>query len=95
MVYDKTVDFAKAGKRIKLARIERDWSQESLAERAGLTATYLSNVENAHSKASLATFVKIANALERGVDDLLSDSIRECGRELNSQLAKADRKSVV
>jgi transcriptional regulator with XRE-family HTH domain len=88
MVYDKAVDFAKAGKRIKLARIERDWSQEVLAERADISVTFLSNVENAHSKASLATFVKIANALERGVDDLLCDSIKECRYELNNHLAK-------
>jgi transcriptional regulator with XRE-family HTH domain len=89
MVYDKTVDFSKAGKRIKLARVERDWSQEVLAERADLSVTYLSNVENAHSKASLATFVKIANALGRGVDDLLCDSLKECRYEIDNHLAKA------
>jgi transcriptional regulator with XRE-family HTH domain len=92
MVHDNVVDYAKAGKRIKLARIERDWSQEVLAERANVSVTFLSNVENAHSKASLATFVKIANALEKGVDDLICDSIIECREELDKQLASLTKK---
>ena len=87
MVTDKVVDYAKAGKRIKVARIERDWSQEDLAEKSGMSVTFLSNVENAHSKASLATFVKIANSLEMGLDDLVCDSIRECRVSLDKQLA--------
>jgi len=87
MVADKVVDYAKAGKRIKLARIERDWSQEDLAAHADVSVTFLSNVENAHSKGSLATFVKIANALGKGVDDIICDSITVCRDELNSELS--------
>ena len=52
-----------------------------------MSATFLSNVENAHSKASLSTFVKIANSLDMGLDDLICDSIKECRLTLDKQLA--------
>jgi len=87
MVKDKDVDYCKAGKRIKLTRIEYKMSQENLAERAGISSTFLSNIENAHSKASLATFIKIANALDIGLDDIVCDSLKRNITGLNNQLA--------
>ena len=87
MVSDKVINYGHLGKRIKVARAVKGWSQVELADRADLSVTFLSNIENAHSKASLATFVKIANALEIGVDGLLCDSLKECNIQLNKQLA--------
>jgi len=86
MVHDKVVDYLRAGRRIKLARIEREWSQEDLAEKADVSTTFISNIENAHTKASLATFIKLANALELGLDDLVCDSIKQGHEALNNQL---------
>jgi len=87
MVKDKTVDYIALGKRVKIARIEQDLSQEALAEKAGLSIQFLSNIENAKSKASLATFVKIANALNLTIDDLLCDSLKKSRVAFEKQIA--------
>lgn len=75
MINNGVVDYVGAGKRIKIARIKRDMSQEMLASKADMSIQYLSHVENARSKASLSTFVKIANALDLSLDELMCDSL--------------------
>ena len=87
MVQDNVVDYAKVGKRVKFARIKRDMSQEELAERANVSTTFISNIENAHTKASLNTFVKLANVFDVGLDDLVCDSIKQGHTPLSNQLA--------
>ena len=87
MIQHKTVDFASIGKRIKERRNKRDITQETLAIKAGISVQFLSNIENAHAKASLATIVKIANALESGVDALLCDNLSDCRPIFEGQLA--------
>ena len=80
VVADNVLDFKAIGKRVKILRIQKDISQEKLAEDSDISVTYLSNIENAHSKASLATFVKLANALRVGVDSFLCDSVKATAR---------------
>ena len=40
------LDYKAIGKRIKIARIKADLTQERLAERIGISPTHLSNIEN-------------------------------------------------
>ena len=80
MVIDNVLDFKAIGKRVKILRIQKDISQEKLAEAGDISVTYLSNIENAHSKASLSTFVKLANALNVGVDAFLCDNLTASAR---------------
>lgn len=87
MIQHKTVDYAAIGKRIKEARAKQDLTQQALAKKSGITVQFLSNVENANAKASLSTIVKIANALETGVDALLCDNLSECRPIFEGQLA--------
>jgi transcriptional regulator with XRE-family HTH domain len=87
MVEHKTVDYVAIGKRIRESRTKQDITQQSLAKKAGITVQFLSNVENANAKASLATIVKIANALETGVDALLCDNLTYCRPVFEGQLA--------
>ena len=87
MIQHKTVDYASIGKRIKEVRNKQSITQEALAKKAGISVQFLSNVENAHAKASLATIVKIANALESGVDVLLCDNLSDCRPVFERQLA--------
>ena len=47
------LDYKEIGKRVKIARIRADLTQEALAEKAGLSITHMSNIENGHSKLSL------------------------------------------
>ena len=69
------LDYKEIGKRVKIARIRADLTQEALAEKAGLSITHMSNIENGHSKLSLPMAVALANVLSVSVDEFLCDSV--------------------
>lgn len=69
------LDYKAIGKRIKIARIEADMTQEHLAEAVELSPTHLSNIETGTTRVSLNAIVSLANALSVTVDDLLCDSV--------------------
>lgn len=69
------LDYKAIGKRIKIARIKVDLTQEKLAEMIELSPTHLSNIETGTTRVSLSTIVSLANALSVSVDDLLCDSV--------------------
>lgn len=71
------LDYKAIGKRIKIARIKADLTQERLAENVGVSATYMSNIETGTTRVSLTTLVTIANALSVTVDDLLCDNVKK------------------
>lgn len=59
---EKLVDYVMAGKRVRRARVEKGMAQEELANIAGVSVPYLSHIENARSKASLTTFVRLVKS---------------------------------
>lgn len=59
------------GERIRLARTSIGLSQEALAERAGLHRTYVSSVERGERNPTLATLLKLGEALGVDLGDLL------------------------
>lgn len=69
------LDYKAIGKRIKIARIRADLTQEKLAERVNLSTSHMSNIETGTTKVSLSAIVDIVNALSVSVDDLLCDNI--------------------
>ena len=69
------LDYKAIGKRIKIARIKADLTQERLAERINISPTHLSNIETGTTRVSVSTMISIANALSVTSDDLLCDSI--------------------
>lgn len=69
------LDYRAIGKRIKIARIKADLTQEALAEKASLSTTHMSNIETGNSKLSLPTIVSLANALSVSVDEFLCDNV--------------------
>lgn len=69
------LDYKAIGKRIKIARIKADLTQEKLSETVGISPTHLSNIETGTTRVSLNTIVSIANALKITSDDLLCDSV--------------------
>ena len=61
------------GTRIKAGRVAAGLTQERLAEKVGISSTYLSAIECNVKDPKLATFIKIANAVGASADDLLAD----------------------
>ncbi len=60
------------GKRIKALRRQRRWTQEHLAERTGLTAKFISEVETGKTNPSLRTLESISGALKVGLPALFA-----------------------
>jgi len=54
----------KVGKKIRELRLRKKYSQEKLAELAGLHFTYVSSIERGERNVSVENIVKIARALE-------------------------------
>ena len=71
------IDYISLGSRIKEARKNQGLTQEQLAERADLSTTHISNIENAKKIPSLQAIVDIANALSVTTDSLLRDNIEQ------------------
>jgi transcriptional regulator with XRE-family HTH domain len=69
------LDYKAIGKRIKIARIKADLTQEQLAERVGISPTHLSNIETGTTRVSLTTMIGLANALKVTADDVLCDNV--------------------
>ena len=65
------LDYKAIGKRIKIARIKKNLTQETVADRIGVTPQHVSNIETGNTSVSLTTLVAIANTLTVSVDELL------------------------
>ena len=68
------VDCKFLGQNIRKYRIEASLSQDELAETCGCCGSFIGKIENGRSLPSLDMIVKIANALNVTVDQLLLDS---------------------
>lgn len=67
----------KFGERVRHHRKMLDWSQEDLANEAGLDRTYIGSVERGERNISLINIVKIAQALGYHHVELLDFSIED------------------
>jgi transcriptional regulator with XRE-family HTH domain len=69
------------GQSLRRFRTERGWSQERLAEVAGITLNYVGNLERGEQGPSLHVLVRLARALEMDlsapVRDFRHDVIRK------------------
>lgn len=61
------------GRKVRLERLRLGYSQEKLADKAGLHRTYIGMVERAEKNITLNNIEKIANALEMELEELFSD----------------------
>ena len=58
--------------RLKELRKERDWTQQKLAEKAGLSFNAVTKIEQgAAEHPTLKTLLKLANAFDIGIDELI------------------------
>lgn len=73
------------GKYIRKYRNTKKLRQEDLAEKTGLSVTYIGMVERGEKVPSLETFISIANALGVSADMLLADEINN-GYEIKNSI---------
>ncbi len=66
------MDREAVGRNIKLARIKKNMTQEQLAERADISASYVSAIERGKQSVSLEYVNRIAEALNVPVSELLN-----------------------
>jgi transcriptional regulator with XRE-family HTH domain len=52
------------GKKVRLERVKRDWSQEKLAELSNLNINSISTIESGKSAPNLITIIKLAQAFK-------------------------------
>ena len=69
------LNYKLVGQRIRAMRKKRGMTQEQLAELAEISPQHCSGIETGAAKVSLPALVKIANALNASMDELLLDSI--------------------
>lgn len=81
-----SINFKIIGRRIKEVRKAKGISQEKLAELADLSTQYMSQIETAARKASLTSLVKISNALNVSLDELLYGNRPDRPGEMQSEL---------
>lgn len=65
------------GRRIRYVRHGKKLTQEQVAERAGISANYLSRIENGTAKFSLEVLIQLINALDISAGYLLLDVIKK------------------
>ncbi len=66
---------ATLGQRIAHCRESRSWTQKTLAERARLSVTFLSEVENGHRMPGAEALLQLAEALEVSLDYLMKGEV--------------------
>ncbi|MDR1168608.1 MAG: helix-turn-helix domain-containing protein [Heliobacteriaceae bacterium] len=59
------------GKKIRLERVKRDWSQEKLAEISNLNINSISTIEIGKSAPNLITIIKLAQAFKIDLPKIL------------------------
>ena len=70
------------GSNIKKLRKERNWTQEYLAEQAGISVPFMTQIELARKQASLEVIAKISKALNVPYSALF---LNESDKQLNEQ----------
>lgn len=64
------IDF---GKKIRKERMKLGWSQEELAERAGVHRTYIGMIERAEKNITLTNIEKIVKSMGLSIDKAFKD----------------------
>lgn len=75
MPHGKKDIYIKAGINIRLFRKKEGLNLEELAKKAGISTSFLSNIEKGSRKPTLDTVEKIANALNIGIATIFSDKL--------------------
>lgn len=67
-------DLVAFGKRVRALRVERDLSQEELADLSGLHRNYIGGIERGERNAGLRAVFALARGLKIGASELFFDT---------------------
>ncbi len=76
------------GMRIREIRVQKHMSQANLADKANISLSQVSDIENGKSAMHLATFIRIVEALQVSADVLLRSDIPEVNNIYRSEFAE-------
>lgn len=79
-------NFSEIGIRIKNARKKAGYSQMELAEKAEISLSHLSNIENGKKDFGIEIFAKIVNVLNCSSDSLLGHGVDDKASQYEQQL---------
>ena len=80
------LNYLEIGQRVKKIRTAKKMTQDMLAEQVNLSTPHMSHIETGHTKVSLPTLVRIANALNCSMDELLCDSLSQARHEFEHEI---------
>ena len=89
------VELQKIGSRVKQARLAKHMTQQQLAEAAGISISFLSNIENGRQSMNLRALITISEALGVSADRLIRDLPPTASRiteEIESELSSCTPK---
>lgn len=81
------------GENIRLARLRRKLSAQSLAERAGIAVSTMSNVEKGMPGVSIGTYLQVLSVLQLAEDVLLIADKDPLGRTIQDSLLLAKKRA--
>ncbi len=82
------IDYGQLGKRIKRYRQKAHLTQEQLADKTDVATSTIAHAESGTSKPSLPLLIKIANALNITLDQMVCDSLPVAESYLEKDLAE-------
>lgn len=85
------MDYQDLGRRVKSIRRQMGFTQEVLAEKVGISASFLGHIERGTRVASLETLVALCNTLHVAPEYLLHNSLDSCSYKLPQGLNHVDR----
>ena len=88
-------ELLKIGSRVKQARLAKHMTQQQLAEAAGISISFLSNIENGRQSMNLRALIAISDALDVSADRLIRElppSGSRIAEEIESELASCTPK---
>ena len=82
----KSTFLKSVGRRISQTRIDKGYSQATLAEKANISVSHLSNIERGRKSLSAEVLLKISEALQVSTDGILFTDIPQVHKEVESQI---------
>ena len=89
------MDYVDMGRRVRILRKRQHMTQEELAEKVDLSASYLGHIERGTSAASLETLVKLCEVLNTEPGYLLEGSTGKLVHSIPRDMAGDTRKKLI